>query len=361
MSNSKLDATFHPLAPPPDDDIPLDVHPAHLPDNLPEAVLRQIAAAADLPRSTLLRVLTPEQATELVGGKVPALDATPALNEGGLWTDRETGEPVLALFPCPEPAALRRAILASQPAFGMGTLRSGSGNRNMSVTFGYRPRKPMMSQEGCVLTAFNRDYPDVASFLSHYSGVLAAQLGTAFPEIEVMGREVLEQVKPDWRLSDDSLWTSGVINKESALPYHRDGNNFDAWSVMPVIRRGVRGGHLHIPEYDIVIPCRDGYTVAFFGRRLVHGVTPMRKVARDGYRISVVYYALQGLKDCHTFAEETAYARKRRTLREDTLGEGQVNIERILNKETRPAPGSAARFGTGPRSGRGPAMTEEQS
>jgi hypothetical protein len=318
-----------------------------------------LARLDSLPRATLTRVMDADAATELVGARVPAVNASAPLNNGGLWTDAETGEPVLGIFPCPEPDALRTAILNSQPAFGMGTLRAASGNRNMSVTFGYRPRKPMMSQEGCVLTAFNRDFPSEASFLAHYSDVLAAQLGYAFPEIEVMGQDVIEQVLPDWRLSKSSLWTSGVINKESSLPYHRDGNNFDAWSVMPVIRRGVRGGHLHLPEYGVVIPCRDMYTVAFFGRRLVHGVTPMVKADRDGYRISVVYYALRGLKDCHTFAEETALARQRRTEREDKMGQPDYTLEegRLLNKDTRPAPGGAARFGTGDLAGRGVEMT----
>jgi len=134
-----------------------------------------------------------------------------------------------------------------------------------------------------------------------------------------------------------------VINKESSLPYHRDGNNFDAWSVMPVIRRGVRGGHLHIPEYDIVVPCRDMFTVAFFGRRLVHGVTPMSKQSAEAYRISVVYYALKGLKDCHTFAEETALARVKRTEREDKMGDPawEMEGEKVLNGHTRPKAGAA--------------------
>lgn len=285
----------------------------------------ELLDTSGLPRHSIRRVMSPDDATALVGSTVPTLDATPALTRGGLWTDEETGQPVLGIFPCPEPAALRSAVLASQGALAMGTYRSGTGNRNVSVTFGYRPRKPMMGgQEGCVLTAFNRDFPDEAAFLAHYADVLAAQLGAAFPEIEVMGREVIERVLPDWRLSASSLWTSGVINKESSLPYHRDGNNFDAWSVMPVIRRGVRGGHLHLPEYGLVIPCRDAFTVAFYGKGLVHGVTPMIKTARDGYRISVVYYALQGLKDCHTFAEETAYARRRRSQREDAMGQGRT-------------------------------------
>lgn len=301
---------------------------------------------ATLPRGELRRVMTPEAATELIGGKVPTLAPTRALREGGLWYDADNGEPVLGIYPCEELPTLRAAILSVQGSMSIGTYRTSSGNRNTSVTFGYRPRKPMMSQEGCVLTAFNRDYPTVAAFLAHYSEVLAAQVAATFPEVEVAAKAAVESVLPDWRLSASSAWTSGVINKESSLPYHRDGNNFEAWSVMPVLRRGVEGGHLHLPEYDITIPCRDGYSVAFFGKRLVHGVTPMRKTRADGYRISVVYYALQGLKDCHTFAEETAYARRRRAEREDALGANGFQGPKILSKDTRPSPGSADRRGS---------------
>lgn len=277
--------------------------------------------AADLPRGTVRRTISTADADELVGTRVQDREPSTMLRNPGLWTDADSGEPVLGLLPCKELRTLRETILSVDAGSMTGVYRSGSGNRNRSATFGYRPRKPAMSQEGCVLTAFNRDHPEAAAFLTHYADVLTAQLGSAFPEIEVMGRDVIEQVLPDWRLSNHSLWTSGVINKESALPYHRDGNNFDAWSVMPVIRSGVRGGHLHIPEYDLVVPCRDGIAVAFFGKRLVHGVTPMRKIREDAYRVSIVYYALRGLKDCHTFAEETAYAGKSRAERESRLAE----------------------------------------
>jgi len=59
--------------------------------------------------------------------------------------------------------------------------------------------------------------------------------------------------------------------------------------------------------------------VSFFeGYKLVHGVTPITKAKghQDGYRISVVYYALKGMKNCREFAEETAYGKRRRTERE---------------------------------------------
>lgn len=271
-----------------------------------------------LPRNTLKRVMTPEEATELVGTRV---EGSPGewLRKPGIWTDEDTGEPVLAIFKAEESAALRKAVLDAQGAITMSTTRVGTGNRNASATFGYRPRKPMMSQEGCVLTAFNRDFPSSAAFLSHYSEVLSSQLRHIFPEVAEQGQEMINKVYDDWRLSKSSLWTSGVINRLSQLPYHRDGNNFDAWSVMPVIRRNTVGGGLHIPEYGVTYAARDSTVAAFYGKRLVHGVTPMRKTSPDGYRISIVFYALQGLKDCHTFAEETAYARAKRAEREEAI------------------------------------------
>jgi hypothetical protein len=268
----------------------------------------------DVPRVPLQRVCTPEQATELVGSRVP--EKEPTVRGPVLYTDAETGEALLGHLPMPDLDTFRAVIRAIEWGGSNDNYRAASGNRNKSWTFGYRPRKPMMRNEGCVLTAFGRDHPDLHAYLARYADVLAGQLAASFPEIEVMGRAEVAKVLPDWRLTKDSLWTSGVINKESPLPYHRDGNNFEAWSVMP----GVRGGHLHIPEYNLVIPCRDGYSVAFYGKRLVHGVTPMRKLDGEAYRVSVVYYALRGLKDCHTFAEETALAAVKRTEREDRLG-----------------------------------------
>src|SRR3546814_17320937 len=101
------------------------------------------------------------------------------------------------------------------------TLRA-TGARNTSVTFGYRPRKPMMSQEGCVLTAFNRDYPSVAAFLAHYSEVLAAQVAQTFPEVEVAAKEAVAEVLPDWRLSASSAWTPGGLHRASRTGEQRE-------------------------------------------------------------------------------------------------------------------------------------------
>ena len=45
----------------------------------------------------------------------------------------------------------------------------------------------------------------------------------------------------------------------------------------------------------------------------------MSPKTKDAYRYSVVYYALRGMKDCFTYAVETAKGKERRTAREDKM------------------------------------------
>lgn len=281
-----------------------------------------------IPRVPLERKLSPEDGYALVGTQAPT--AEPTFRGDVLYVDADDGSPVLANLAMPDRARFRRNILQVNMGGKSGGTVRYTGSRNTSRTFGNRPRKPVMGQEACMLTRLADEQPEVHQYLVDYSEVMGDALGAAFPEIAVADRETIEKVLPEWRLSTGSLWTSGVINSESALPYHRDGNNFEAWSAMPVIRRNVSGGHLHIPEYDMVVPCQDGYAVMFYGKGLIHGVTPMRVTKPGGYRISVVYYALQGLKDCHTYAVETAEARRRRTEREARMAQPGYHPDKFM-------------------------------
>jgi hypothetical protein len=90
---------------------------------------------------------------------------------------------------------------------------------------------------------------------------------------------------------------------------------------MPVVRYGVNGGQLHLPEYAMSFSCRDSEVAWFCGKELVHGVTPMSSKNPAAYRFSIVYYARSGMVNCRTFAEETANLNFRRTLRERQLAQ----------------------------------------
>jgi hypothetical protein len=265
-----------------------------------------------MPRLDLARRLSVAEGKAVIGDRVADLRPTD-LEPGTVIHDADTGEPVFAYMPLAEPGPLRRALLQVD----CGGVRRARNYFSRSRTFGYSPRRPVLYRESCGLTDLAKERPDIERVLESYADQFSLTLKEILPEVAEAGRAVLGQVLPEWRLGSEQLWTSGVINDTAQLPYHRDGFNFPVWSAMPVVRRGTRGGYLSIPEYGLVVPCADGTVVYFEGFRLTHGVTPIRRVKKgQGYRISVVYYALSGMKNCRDAAEETAYGRRRRTERE---------------------------------------------
>lgn len=266
----------------------------------------------------LRRVLSPGQATELVGQPVEPMAAN--VIHPAVFRDSASDRPVFAYLPLPRPLvrSLRSAAIGSPITDVMRNANYATRSR----TFGYRPRAAINRQEGCSATAFARDDPWRESVLDDAAGRLQRFMADALgQDLVAADRERLSAIRPDWFLGESDLWTSGVINRSSRLPYHRDRFNFPTWSAMPVLRRGVTGGYLSIPEYDAVIECRDGHAILFPGYDLVHGVSPM-DVHGDGYRYSIVYYALRGMKDCHTAAEETARAQRVRSEREQKMADG---------------------------------------
>lgn len=264
----------------------------------------------DIVRRT--RTMSHEEAQRIyLGRRAPNMD--PDIIDPTVVIDQQTGIPILGYLPVTPIAALRRAVLQTKMTT---TYRAGNGMSNVSRTFGMAPRKPTQWREACAPTSLALESPEVTATLVDYAQVLADMMREFVPVQVRSDVSVIEQVLPEWRLSEQALWTSGVINKTSQLPYHTDKFNFDAWVAMICLRRKVGGGHLHIPEYDLTVGCRDGYAVFWSGYRLIHGVTPIHLATKEGYRYTVVYYALKGMKDCFTHAVETETARKRRTERE---------------------------------------------
>lgn len=262
------------------------------------------------------RLLTKDEADDLVGVAVEHRE--PDITEPSIVVDADTKEPICGYLPMPEEATrrLRKAVLGIN--YGA-TLRGQMGWKNASRTFGMAPRKVGQRRESCRPYSLATESPQEHAEICNLSYLLEQQLKDLFPAVWERDKDLMGKVADEWRMAEDALWTSGVVNKTSTLPYHRDGFNFDTWSAMPVVRRGVEGGYLHFPEYDFTLACRDGYSAYFCGFKWVHGVTPMRKAHKDGYRYSVVYYALRGMKDCFTYAMETAKAQEKRTEREEGI------------------------------------------
>jgi hypothetical protein len=264
------------------------------------------------------RLITREQADELVGTEVPNRVAN--ITEASVFFDEETNEPIVAYLPMDREVvkAIRNSLLNIKMS---STKRMATGLMNLSRTFGMAPRNTILRRESCRPTGLANESPKEHATIVNACYYLEDQLKELFPEVWEHDKVETKNIGEDWLMGEDALWTSGVINKSATLPYHRDGFNFDTWSAMPVIRRGVEGGMLHFPEWDITIECKDGWAVYFCGYRWLHGVTPMKKLVEDGYRFSIVYYALRGMKDCFTYAVETARGKTKRTEREDGIAD----------------------------------------
>lgn len=117
-------------------------------------------------------------------------------------------------------------------------------------------------------------------------------------------RTISDAIKPDWRMAG-GCYTSGIVNRDSTLNYHRDSQNFpDLWSGMITFRRSIQGGSLAMPEYRIAINLPDCSVIYFQGQKVIHGVLPFARQTLDGYRLTVVYYAMQPLRQCGTVKDE---------------------------------------------------------
>lgn len=269
----------------------------------------------DLPVVKVKRVIEKKAAREFRGDVVP--DLAPDITEAGIYVDEDTNEPFLVYMPMEEDMVPElRAAVRGVKYSSSGVTRQQMGIENHSRTFGMAPRKPFQTREACRPTSLSYEQPEIHDVLVRTADRLSQMMRKIAPEVYENDKVETGAVADEWRISEDSLWTSGVINKTSTLPYHYDGNNFDMWSAMPVVRRGIRGGALSMPEYGVTVECRDGWVLFFPGYRYLHGVTPIAHVTKDAYRYSVVYYCLRGMKDCFTYAVEQAEARKKRTQRE---------------------------------------------
>jgi hypothetical protein len=269
----------------------------------------------DLPVVKVKRVIEKKAAREFRGDVV--LDLAPDITEAGIYVDEDTNEPFLVYMPMEEDMVPElRAAVRGVKYSSSGVTRQQMGIENHSRTFGMAPRKPFQTREACRPTSLSYEQPEIHDVLVRTADRLSQMMRQIAPEVYDNDKVETNAVADEWRISEDSLWTSGVINKTSTLPYHYDGNNFNMWSAMPVVRRGIRGGALSMPEYGVTVECRDGWVLFFPGYRYLHGVTPIAHVTKDAYRYSVVYYCLRGMKDCFTYAVEQAEARKKRTARE---------------------------------------------
>lgn len=248
------------------------------------------------------------------------------------------GTPVMVIgrYPRTKLAALRSAFMAYRAickSAGHANVSRTGGSRTDTTSFGYQAAQPLLRRSACKPCGGAL----IAQRHHHTICEAATDLHTEYERVlpehaDDDHARATTAIHPDWFLGE-SHWTSGVLNLNSPIAYHYDANNLPCWSAMVVIRREIRGGHLHVPEYGLVVPCRDGDIVYFPGYETLHSVTPMRRLSPSAYRYTAVYYTVARMAKCGPAAEQVGIAQRRRTATETGMTERQRR-EGLMAQET---------------------------
>jgi len=184
-----------------------------------------------------------------------------------------------------------------------------SGIVSAHQTFGNVAPMKLRRRFGCATTRFSREHPRLDRALTTLGHVAWEAFAATLPEqAEQHEALVRARILDDW-LMDGLPYTSGIINNSAALPYHCDASNIvGTWSLMICLRRGVEGGALHLAEWGTWLSVPDRSVIVFDGQAHLHGVTPMRRADRYGYRYTIVFYAKAGCAGCGPRADEARRA-----------------------------------------------------
>lgn len=193
----------------------------------------------------------------------------------------------------------------------------GSGIKTQTIAIGTQARSPAQSREHCATASIGHRHPGC-----HSNILTMADMGQRYyeqhlpDELKLHSDWTDKNILPEWRINK-TVFTSGVINKNCSMAYHKDrGNTADGWSCMFVFKNHMSGGDLNVIDLDAKIFLPDRSVLFFDGKHYMHGVTKMLKTRSDGYRYSVVFYTLEAIKSCLTYKDEIKRAQKLRTERE---------------------------------------------
>jgi hypothetical protein len=214
------------------------------------------------------------------------------------------------------PAEITHSVRAA-----CGRLRFDKGHRltglvSQSRIFGFNPRSTMR-KDFCSTTSMAVEHPAEHETICRFGEHLSSLYRQYFPNVYSTHAQLVEEkILETWHIPR-TPFTSGIVNKNNPLKYHFDSGNFSGvLSNMVVLRQGVAGGHLACPEYGIGLAAADSSVVLFDGQKILHGVTPIRRMTPDAYRYSIVYYTLKQMWSCLPIEDEIARARSVRVKRE---------------------------------------------
>tara|TARA_R110002020_G_scaffold474878_1_gene707814 strand:+ start:1525 stop:2301 length:777 start_codon:yes stop_codon:yes gene_type:complete len=115
------------------------------------------------------------------------------------------------------------------------------------------------------------------------------------PNIHERQVELFKDIKKEWRFGN--MYTSSISNFNIAAPFHRDTGNIEGTvNIILTKRNNSNGGCLNVPDYNVTFEQADNSMLVYPAWRNVHGVTPIKPIAENGYRNSLIFYPLKAFK-----------------------------------------------------------------
>lgn len=234
------------------------------------------------------------------------------INESCVAIDKTTGD---IIFLYTDVGIDTTELVAGLKEIQYAKTERSAGLVTNSRVFGYRPRITMRS-DFCSSASLTRENPSVAESLNKLALRMQELYKRYIPITFEEHAKRSTEIRPEW-LIKDTLFSSGIVNKNNQLRYHRDAGNFEnVFSCMLVLKGGVEGGFLSIPEYGVGVELKNNTVLMFNGQKLMHGVTPIKRQNNLSYRFSVVFYTLKSMWNCLEIGEEIARIKKKKTERE---------------------------------------------
>ena len=105
-----------------------------------------------------------------------------------------------------------------------------------------------------------------------------------------------ERVPNKWRFAE--YFTSTICNFNIAAPIHRDNLNVKGCVNIIITKRlNAQGGNLYLPDYDLTFASANDSMIVYPAWKNYHGVTEIIPTESNGYRNSLIWYALDRFKD----------------------------------------------------------------
>ena len=116
------------------------------------------------------------------------------------------------------------------------------------------------------------------------------------PDIYIKQTQLFKNIDKKWKFGN--LFTSSISNFNISASYHKDtGNIIDSVNVILTKRNNSLGGCLNVPDFNVTFEQLDNSMLVYPAWKNIHGVTPIKKTADNGYRNTLIFYPLKAFKN----------------------------------------------------------------